>query len=131
MLNKLSRVAQPSRPYQAFRIEDLHVTVTVTWNSTDSLKSILQELMRRKTKRAFRLQRKIEKRIVELTGVSKHARTEDTMLFAAVGLHPSAPDFLIEAARKAYCDNNSHASKATEAFGNIEEAFNRIYERVQ
>jgi len=129
MFNKFYKKTQPRRQYQAFNIEELNVTATLAWNSINSLALVLQELMHRKTKRAFHLQNKIEKRIEQLSKANQYASTADDMLFAEIGLHPSAPDFVVDAAQKAYRNNHSRTSKAKEAFNQVEKVFRRIYER--
>ncbi len=127
MFRRLSRSNQPGRPYQAFRIEDLNVATTIAWNSSNALQEIIHELIHRKTKRAVALQRRVESRISDLSG-SGSARTFDETLFAQVGLHPSAPDFLIQAAIKAYRDNG-RSSRTPEGFRKIEQIINEIGRR--
>jgi|SRR5215213_2990917 len=133
-----------ARQYQTFNIAELETIVTQGWNSSDALRSIAQELNFRNTKRAIRLQRKVEHRISELnqeatsSGANQPEKTEDEVLYAQAGLHPSAPDFLIEAARKAYRKYfhpdryaSDEKSEAEEAFKNMDNIFDLIEESRQ
>lgn len=59
--------------------------------------------------------------------------TELEVLYARVGLHPSAPDFLLKAARKAYRTQNhpdkhsgDNKNEAEEAFKEMENIFDAI-----
>lgn len=93
------------REYQSFKIEEIETIVTKNWDNEDALRSVADELDFRNTGRAARLQLKVKIRISELNksgGESPMNLTKMQVLFARVGLHPSAPDFLVDAARKAY-----------------------------
>lgn len=100
------------RPYRSFGIDELEAIVTKNWNTTAALQNVAAELSSRHTGRALRLLRKVEQRIAELTdadetpGGGQAGPTELEVLYASVGLHPSAPDFLLKAARKAYRAHN-------------------------
>lgn len=127
------------RPYRNFRIDELEAIVTKNWNAAAALQKVTAELNSRHTGRALRLLRKVEQRISELTeaaGAQDSVQTEPTeleILYARVGLHPSAPDFLLKAARKAYRtqyhpDKHSGDNKneAEEAFKEMENIFDEI-----
>ena len=110
----------------------------------DALRSIAQELEFRNTKRAIRLRRKVEHRISEVDqdgksdGIGQSEKTEDEVLYAQVGLHPSAPDFLIVAAKKAWRMYNhpdkyasDEKSEAEAAFKEVDSIFGQIEESRQ
>jgi hypothetical protein len=120
------------RQYINFKVEELEAIVTINWDDEDALRLVVNELNFRHTGRAARLQRKVEKRILELDergGESPTELTEIEMLFARVGLHPSAPDFLVDAARKAYRKNyhpDRHASATDDKRKEMEETFKEM-----
>src|SRR2546423_281552 len=127
------------RPYRSFGIDELEAIVTKNWNAAPALQKVAAELNSRHTGRALRLLRKVEQRLSELIeadevgGEAQAEPTELEVLYARVGLHPSAPDFLLKAARKAYRtqyhpDKHSGDTKneAEEAFKEMENIFDEI-----
>lgn len=135
------------RPYSSFRVDELEAVVTKNWNDAPSLQKVAEELNHRHTGRALRLLRKVEQRISELSqggkkrGAARAEPTELEALFASVGLHPSAPDFLLDAARRAYRKHyhpDMHSSapddqkkEAEEIFKEMENIFDDIERRQQ
>lgn len=80
---------------------------------------------------AARLQQKVEQRISEL---AQDGKLSDETLFAEVGLHPNAPDFVIEAARKAYRTHYHPDKYSSDDKGDAEEAFkevDKIFDRIK
>jgi len=121
------------RPYRSVGIDELEAIVTKNWNEQDALQAVANELNHRHTGRALRLLRKVEQRISELEpdGEAQGGAepTEMEILFARVGLHPSAPDFLLKAARKAYRTNyhpDKHSAASSDKQREAEEAFKEI-----
>ena len=120
------------RKYRDFKVEELEAIVTKNWDAVDALRIVADELNFRHTGRAARLQRKVERRIQELDesgGKSPSELTEMEMLFARVGLHPSATDFLIDAARKAhrkYYHPDKYSSDADDKKKEAEETFKEM-----
>lgn len=127
------------RPYRSFGIEELEAIVTKNWNDAAALQKVASELNNRHKARALRLLRKVEQRVAELSeqgeesGASQAAPSEHEVLYASVGLHPSAPDFLIKAARKAYRMqyhpdkySGDEKSEAERAFKDLDNVFDKI-----
>lgn len=131
------------RPHQNKRIDYLENLAEQGWSSLQVLEEIAHELSFRSTARAARLDHKIRIRMLELEkGRQSQSNVPPSpspleLLFAKVGLHPSAPSFVIEAARKAFRkhyhpdtfpDQSPAAKKAAEeAFKVIDNYFEEIF----
>lgn len=127
------------RQYMSLSADGLNALATQHWNSVSTLRAIEQECGYRKSKRAQSIRSRVRQRIDDLQGRAGGPPADDDSptgesAFARVGLHPNAPQFVIEAARKAWRkhlhpDGHAHEAKADaeEKFKRIEIAFDEIF----
>lgn len=120
-----------NRNYISLSADELDDLAKRNWSSVTILHAIVEECGYRTTKRARNIRARVQQRVQELQGKKgghshDQARNVPADPFVKVGLHPSAPDFVVKAVHTAWRKHLHPDRYAAEAKASAEEEFKQI-----